>query len=289
LSSLRAIRTQAEQELDVWKLTEAEYLLKVATRRLSLEHDIVGAAAALEAADKSLAETGDPRWLPVRKTISSALTELDSLPKPDIEGSVVTLASLEKTVDQLPLPKPERHLQSTALDTSTLSQPEDLQSWGGKMWDSVKKLVIIRRGDKPAMVALMPPDQAHYLRQNLHLKLESARYALLRNNPKLFKENLRTAEDWVKTHFDTKAAATRGMLESLQKLQKIEFPQALPDISAPLQQLRKLRSHKTPVTPTAPQPKPPEHSSKEQQLPPQQEGEQQEPPLHDAEAEGASS
>ena len=247
LNSLKAMRTQAEQELDVWKLTEAEYLLKVATRRLSLEHDVSGAAAALEAADKSLAETDDPRWLPVRKAISAALAELNSLPKPDIEGSAVTIASLEKTIDQLPLPKPERHLQSTTLDTSALSQSEDLQGWGSKMWEEIRKLVIIRRGDKPATIALMPPDQAGYLRQNLHLKLENARYALLHNNPELFRENLRIAQEWVEAHFDTKAAATRGMLESLQKLQKIEFPKALPDISAPLEQLRKLRNQKTPL------------------------------------------
>ncbi len=246
LSSLQAVRKRAEQERDAWKLTEAEYLLKVASRRLSLEQDIRGAIAALEAADKNLAETDDPRWMPVRKAISAAVAELNSLPKPDIEGSAVTIASLEKNIDQLPLPQPERHLQSTTLDTSALSHSEDLQTWGSKMWDEVKKLVVIRRGDKPATIALMPPDQAEYLRQNLHLKLENARYALLRNNPKLFMENLRTAQEWIETHFDTKAAATQGMLESLQKLQKMEFPQTLPDISTPLEQLRKLRKRNSP-------------------------------------------
>ncbi len=246
LSSLEAAQIRAEQERHAWKLTEAEYLLKVAVRRLSLEQDISGAAAALKAADRNLAETENPNWLPVRKAISAAISELNSLPRPDIEGGAITIASLEKNIDQLPLPKPERHLQSTTLDTSALSQPEDLQSWGGQVWDEIKKLVVIRRGDKPATIALMPPDQAHYLRQNLHLKLENARYALLRNNPKLFKEELRTAQEWIETHFDTEAAATKNMLESLQKLQEMEFSQTLPDISAPLEQLRKLRNHKFP-------------------------------------------
>ncbi len=246
LNSLEAARAQAEQERDAWKLAEAEYLLKTAVRRLSLEQDITGAVAALEAADSNLAETGNPYWLPVRKTISAAISELESLPKPDIEGGATVITSLEKNIDQLPLPKPERHLQSTTLDTSGLNQPEDLQSWGSKVWDEVKKLVVIRRGDKPATIALMPPDEAHYLRQNLYLKLENARYALLRNNPKLFKEELRTAQEWIGVHFDSEAAATQSMLESLQNLRKMEFPQVLPDISAPLEQLRKLRNHQFP-------------------------------------------
>jgi len=242
LDSLKATRTQAEQERHTWKLAEAEFLLKVATHRLDLEHDISGAIAALENAGKTLAETDNSRWQPVQEAISAAITELNALPRPDIGKGAATIASLENAVDQLPLPQPERHLQSTTLDTSELSQQADLQNWSSKMWDEVKKLVVIRRGDKPATIALMPPDQADNLRQNLQLKLESARYALLRNNPQLFRENLRIAQEWVEAHFDTKAKTTQSMLENLQKLQKTTFAETLPDISAPLEQLRKLRN-----------------------------------------------
>ncbi len=291
LAMLKAVREQAEQELDTWKLTEAEYLLKIATRRLSLEQDISGAAAALKAADENLAETQDPRWLPVRKAIADAVEKLGTLPKPDIEGGALTLSALEKKVDELPLPQPERHLQSTSLDTSELKQAKDLENWGAKVWDAVSKLVVIRRGDKPATVALLPPDQALFLRQNLHLKLEGARYALLRNDHKLFKEDLQTAREWIENHFDTGAKVTQAMLESLEKLQKMEFPQALPDISSPLQQLRKLRNRSVPDAappPSAmPQPEPAKQpeANEEQQT---DEGDQQET-TPDAEAEGGSS
>ncbi|HFC54418.1 MAG TPA: hypothetical protein ENJ43_08305 [Gammaproteobacteria bacterium] len=242
LDSIAALQLQADQERNAWKLGETEYLLTVATRRLALEHDIRGAGAALQAADRQLTEIGDSRWLPVREAISGALADLQALPSPDTDGAAVTLAALDDAVEQLPLKQPERRLQSTALDTAPLQQAEDLESWGGKVWESLKKLVIIRHGEKPAMAALLPPDQSEYLRQNLHLKLENARYALLRGNPELFRTSLGTAREWIEAHFDPMADATKGMLESLKKLQGMEFPKELPDISAPLQQLRKLRS-----------------------------------------------
>ncbi len=294
MAALEAARQQGQKELDSWKLAEAEYLLKIATRRLSLEHDVRGATAALEAADENLADTNDPRWLPVRKSIAEMVEKLGALPKPDIEGGALKLAALEKKVDELPLPQPERHLKSTALDTSELKQAENLESWGQKAWNAVSKLVVIRRGERPATNALLPPDQAVFLRQNLHLKLEGARYALLRNDPKLYKENLQTAREWIEAHFDTGAEATRAMLESLEKLQKMEFPQAFPDISAPLQQLRKLRSRKASITQAAPQPapeqEPPEQSTEEPQPQPSQPGDdQQEATPADAETEGGSS
>ena len=295
MAMLKAAREQAEKELDTWKLSEAEYLLKIATRRLSLEHDIAGAIAALEAADENLADTNDPRWLPVRKSIAEMVEKLGALPKPDIEGGALKLAALEKKVDLLPLPQPERHLKSTALDTSELKQAENLESWGEKVWSAVSKLVVIRRGEKPATIALLPPDQALFLRQNLHLKLEGARYALLRNDPELFKEELQTAREWVEAHFDTGADATRAMLESLEKLQKMEFPQELPDISAPLQQLRKLRGRRAPVAQTAPRPAPeaePEEPQQPEEEPPQTsqpEAGESTGTAPDAEAEGASS
>ncbi len=242
LESIAALQLQAEQERNAWRLGETEYLLTVATRRLALEQDIRGASAALQAADRQLADMGDSRWLPVREAISRALADLRALPSPDTDGAAVTLAALDKAVEQLPLRQPERRLQSTALDTAPLQQAEDLESWGSKVWESLQKLVIIRHGEKPAMAALLPPEQSEYLRQNLHLKLENARYALLRGNPELFRSSLGTAREWIEAHFDPQADATRGMLESLKKLQGMEFPGELPDISAPLQQLRKLRS-----------------------------------------------
>ena len=291
LDSIAALQIQADQERNSWKLGEAEYLLKVATRRLSLEHDIGGAAAALQAADDNLAEIGDSRWLPVRQAISAALTDLQALPKPDIDGAAVTIAALDKAVDQLPLQQPERQLKSTALNTESLHQAEDLQSWGGKVWESVKKLVVIRRGEKPAMMALLPPDQSEYLRQNLHLKLENARYALLRGNPELFRKSLGIAREWIEAHFDTQAEATGGMLESLQKLQGMEFPRTLPDISAPLEQLRKLRSRGRPVQQPPAQPEsapgePEQVSGPEPQEQPEPEPQEQpEPEPQEAESE----
>ncbi len=246
LNTLEKVGSEAEQKLDIWKLAETEYLLETAAHRLSLEQDIEGAVAALKAASQSLANTtSSAQWSPLQESISTAVSELNSLPRPDLEGIAATLASLEEAASQLPLPKPERHLQSTTLDTSALNQPEDLQSWGSKMWDEVKKLVIIRRGDKPATVALLPPDEAHYLRQNLQLKLESARYALLRNKPAMFQENLRIAQEWIEAHFDTTAEAGNNMLARLQALRDTEFPQALPDLSPLLEQLHELRNPQT--------------------------------------------
>jgi len=273
MAALEAAREQGQKELDSWKLAEAEYLLKIATRRLSLEHDVRGATAALEAADENLADTNDPRWLPVRKSIAEMVEKLGALPKPDIEGGALKLAALEKKVDELPLPQPERHLKSTALDTSELKQAENLESWGQKAWNAVSKLVVIRRGERPATNALLPPDQAVFLRQNLHLKLEGARYALLRNDPKLYKENLQTAREWIEAHFDTGAEATRAMLESLEKLQKMEFP------------------HITQAAPQpAPEQEPPEQPTEEPQPQPSQPGDdQQEATPADAETEGGSS
>ncbi len=301
LSTLEAAREQAERELDSWKLVEAEYLLKMASRRLSLEHDIDGAVAALKAADENLAETDDPRWTPVRRAIAEAVEQLGALPKPDIEGGALTLAALEKKVEELPLPQPERHLQSTALDTSELKQAKDLETWGDKVWNAVSKLVVIRRGDKPATQALLPPDQALYLRQNLLLKLESARYALLRGEAKLFKENLKIAREWIESHFDTGAETTRAVLESLEKLQKMAFPQTLPDITPPLRQLRELKSRKSPAAAVeanppqpAPEPASSPDSSDETAASAPQEGEGEEQPATtpsdgDTETEGGSS
>jgi len=63
------------------------------------------------------------------------------------------------------------------------------------MWGEIRQLVRIEVADRAA-APLVPPAQTYFLRQNLRLRLLSARIALLGHDDATFKADLAAADDW---------------------------------------------------------------------------------------------
>jgi uroporphyrin-3 C-methyltransferase len=219
-----------------WRLAEAEYLLTLANQRLNLEHDQATAISILETVDAKLRALGDPALLPVREKISDELAQLRAVEVPDITGMALTLASLAQASQTWPLrdKTPPGVLGS---DEAPRSRPLSWQEIPRAVWEDLKDMVRVRRHQQP-VEPLLPPDQFWFLRQNLQLKLEQARLALLRRDKPLFDRLLSEAQDWARLFFDGNAASVSSAVETLDHLKTAELRPALPDISASLRELR---------------------------------------------------
>ena len=223
-----------------WRLAEVEYLLIVANTRLSLEHDRNTALVALQTADQKLRAIGDPAFVPVRQTIAREITALKAVQMPDITGMALRLGSLAEAVQDLPLLDTQVHGPGPAVESSK----EDYKSldWSdipGAVWKDIRGLVVIRRTDRP-IEPLLPPAQEWYLRQNLQLKLEQARFSLLRQQTALFRHQIGEARGWLEAWFDNDASAVKSLVAALDELGKVDLQPQLPDIS---ESLRVLRGH----------------------------------------------
>jgi uroporphyrin-3 C-methyltransferase len=89
--------------------------------------------------------------------------------------------------------------------------------------------------------ALLAPEQAFFLRENLKLRLVGARLALLSRDTKSYQVDLRAALVMLEKHFekgDTTVIATTG---TLRKMQSAQVQVDIPDLAETLEALRKLR------------------------------------------------
>jgi len=86
-----------------WLLAEADYLVKMAGRKLWLEHDTASATILLESADHRIAELNDPSMTPIREAMHSDITALKAVARVDRDGLVLRLTSLQEAVAALPL------------------------------------------------------------------------------------------------------------------------------------------------------------------------------------------
>lgn len=243
-AGLQAVRDELGRERVEWLVAETDYLLRIASRRLLLERDVRGALIALRSADALLADGANPLYLPVREQLRAELQSLEGVPRVDVDGISLDLSAISRQIEQLPLATARRAVnqyQSGVEETPVDSE----SSWAGRlfgaMWREVKSLVTIRHlGQK--VQPLLPPEERYFLAQNLRLRLENARLALLRGEAALYQENLQVAAQWLDDYFDSDDAAVRSHLVTLQRLAGVNIAPPLPEIGDALRALDKIRA-----------------------------------------------
>lgn len=233
----QVVATKAERAgaASVGAAAEAEYLMRIANRRLQLDGDVVTALLALQEADRRLQESGDPRWVKVREKLAAELVALRAVPVVDVTGASLRLTALLTTAAALkPLAGEPQRKQTTA---AGLEREE--RTWETMLQDLSEKLrsmLVIRRNDRPG-APLLAPDQIYFLKQNLQLQLEVARLAMLRRDQALFDQSLEHADNWLVEYFDPEQEEVRGLRKELESLRQLVLRPPLPDISGSLRAL----------------------------------------------------
>ena len=224
-----------------WLLAEAEYLLRLANQRLQLERDWDGAVSMLTAADNVLLETRNPRMNPVRADIARELLALRAVPAIDNVGAIHRLQALQEQVTALPW-MPNKLIADQPV-TSDAPEVLEQQVWYWQLWhdvrDSISRMVRIRTRNEP-MAAPLTPDQQYYLQQNMHLMLEQAQVALLREQAELYQHSLKRVSTWLDEYLVIEDERTRAARAALTELQAWDVSPQVPDISNSLLKLQGL-------------------------------------------------
>lgn len=218
-----------------WRMAEVEYLLTVANHRLILAQDRETAIAIFETADERIKAIGDTSLLKVRKAIADELLALRAMPEVDISGLAIRVGSLVNSVEQFPLLDKKRI--AVALNENADNTPKNWQELPMAVWNDLKNLVQVRRHQQPTE-PLLPPDQTQHLYQNLTLKLEEARLAVLRRDTALFRQLLNESLSWVTHYFEVESPIVQTTVASLKMMLTIELQPATPDVSQSLRMLR---------------------------------------------------
>ncbi|MDP1926205.1 MAG: uroporphyrinogen-III C-methyltransferase, partial [Thiobacillus sp.] len=106
-------------------------------------------------------------------------------------------------------------------------------SLGQEVWTELTRIVQIRRVDRNEAV-LLPPDQAYFLRENLRLRLLSARLALLSQDQAAFGTDLLAAADMLTRYFNTRDEGVAAALKEIKRLSQLQIAIKLPGIDASL-------------------------------------------------------
>ncbi len=238
LSQVTGISQEARQ---IWILAEIEYLLVIANERLNLAGDSETALAALETADRRIQELNDPGLTVVRAQITDEVNALRSLSNPDIQGVALRLGSLSSAVRRFPLKATLAEQAAIQEPVATAEDKAGLDRAFNVMGDALSGMISVKKTEDNAILILSENEQ-ELIYQNLELKIQSARLAVLQGDSVNFRESLRAARHWLGIYFDQTDAGVRGALTTLAEQESLDVEPKLPDISMSLRLLRQRRA-----------------------------------------------
>ena len=237
-NSVAALQGASAGARDTWLLAEAEYYTQIANAQLQLGNNPRLAMLALEMADERVVQMANPALTDVRRALSEELAALEAMEKPDLEGATLTLASLARVVDSLPL----RAAGGPSGDKGAAADEE--QGAAARAWSSVKGamsgLVRVTPPDEETR-ALLTPDASRLIRSNLALQLQAARLALLRGEQAIFEQSLEDADALLTQYFDVGSAQVASVQETIAEIRGSMVAVKAPDISESLRLIRQFR------------------------------------------------
>lgn len=227
---------------------DIEASIRVALQQSAVTGSAEPLVATLRQADERLLRYKQPRMEGVRRAVARDLDRVKAISVVDVSTLTIKLDEVVRLLDELPLlasaerggdaglygargkPAPAGKVAAARPAVDTGPDLDDgrvarlwwqvknrLGEWSGLVWGETRSLLRVTRIDHPE-AALLAPEQAFFLRENLKLRLLNARLALLSRQFDTAQADLRDTQDVLNHYFD---ARSRKVLAATDLLRQV--------------------------------------------------------------------
>lgn len=234
--ALETLYQQLSRGSDEWALVEIEQTLTIAAQQLQLAGNVRSALLALQNAEARLSRIDRPQLAPIRKVIERDIERLRVAPHVDMVALTGKIDALMESVDTLPLAMQQRPREAP-VTTAAADDTNMIMRFIRDIWQEFRALVRIQTVDR-AETPLIDPGQAFFLRENLRLRLLSARIALLQRDEKTFRADIQAVRQWLERFYATEDRGPLVALGTVRQLAEAQIGVDVPDINASLSAVR---------------------------------------------------
>ena len=231
-------------------LAEVENSVAFAAQQLAVSGNVSGAVIAMQDADARLKRIDQPETLGLRRLIAADIERLKAVPLVDVVGLALRLDTVSSGLAQLPLKAAlgastdvgaSAEAGKAADDGFSFSRIADASRQG---WQSLlaelSQLFRVNRIDQPETLLLAPREQ-YFVRENLRLRLLSARISLLSHNEKVFHADLDQVVSMMRKYYDLNARSVAGTISALEQIRGNSIATELPSLGDTLAAVRATR------------------------------------------------
>lgn len=236
-SQLEELTQSLSRSRDENLLVDIESALRIAQQQALLTGSNEPLLAALQSAHKRLQRTAQPRLMPLARALEKDLERLKQLPGLDLPGLMAKLDEGVALVDGLVLANEAVSPQvKWRQQAEQVGAPAPSSWWMAgltRMGDEFKSLLRVSRIDAPE-AALLSPDQAFFVRENLKLKLLNARLGLLSRQKDGVRADLSASAIVVRRYAEPQSRRTTQLLQLLEQTSEQVRTAEVPRIEASL-------------------------------------------------------
>ena len=224
-----------------WHIREAEFLLNLANRKLTLEKDINSSIALIEDADSSIVASGHQNAIPLRESLSQALVNLRAFVEVDKEGIFIQIESIKPIVEGIEV-KRLKNPNNAISEASTEFEDMEYSNLSlNSIVSFLSNIFVWREWENPSDVILISHQRA-IAKQRLHLLLEQAQHGLVSQNGIVYKQSLIGFKDLFSMLVTRQSAAGEAIMVELDDLAAINIEPEMPSLTEPLQLMNQLKS-----------------------------------------------
>ncbi len=251
--ALEALYQEFSRSREDGVLAEVEQAVALASQQLQIAGNVEAALIGLQEAEARLAIHDRGQLATLRRALVRDIEELRLLPVLDVSGLSLRLELMLERADTLPLGF-ESTLPAAAAVGAEMG-PADAGGFVGWMagvwrfaqnvaadaWSEIRTLIRVERLDQADPV-LLAPEQNTFLRENLKLRLLSARLALMARDGRSYGADLAQARQWVERFYDLRDERVKAALGELKELEAVKVRYEPPDLSETFSALRSVQS-----------------------------------------------
>ncbi|GGQ31160.1 uroporphyrinogen-III C-methyltransferase [Shewanella litoralis] len=212
----------AQRSPNHWMASEAEYLVRMAGRKLWLENDPQTAMGLLQSADERISAMKDPALTVLRKALADDINKVKSLKTTDITNTIFDLDTVINGLTLLPLNRVDENFQENS-DTQPMTDSiDDWQQNLARTWHDLTDGFVTIRKRTTDLEPLLSPEQQWYLVENIRNKLLQAQLSLYRFDQVNYQQSIALADKWLQQYFDLTDTKTKETVEALDKLARVK-------------------------------------------------------------------
>ncbi|HEX5805049.1 MAG TPA: uroporphyrinogen-III C-methyltransferase [Macromonas sp.] len=235
-SQLEELMLSVSRSRDDSLVQDLESSLRLAVQQSQLTGSVQPMISTLQAADHRIARAAQPRLNPVQRAMVRDIDRIRSTPWVDVATLVGRIDDLMHGVDTWPVLNSPRQTGAQAVPPRVPDQPVTwpaggdgrqwlhwgkslAQRWWSSLASGTSDLLRISRIDHPE-AALLTPEQAYFLRENLKLTLLNVRMGLLSRQWGTAQQDAQGVERLLSRYFNADDPAIRQARASLTQLQR---------------------------------------------------------------------
>jgi uroporphyrin-3 C-methyltransferase len=219
-SQLEELMQSLSRSRDENLVVDIESAVRLAQQQAQLTGSVEPLLAALKTAEQRVSRAAQPRLTPLQRAIARDVARIKATVLADTPALLVKLDELVLLADDVPVANAVA--QHRTAEPLKRKLDESVSTWWVRMLqqaqDELRNLVRVSRVEAPE-AALLSPEQAFFLRENLKLKILNARLGLLARQTDSARADLATAAASLGRYFDSASRKTQTALSLLQQVQ----------------------------------------------------------------------